>query len=104
MILYNVTVSIDESIHIEWLEWMKSKHIPDVMETGCFREARISRVHGEEEGGFTFAITYVSPSQEVLDVYQQKHAPSLQQEHNEKFSGKVAAFRTLLTILEEFKA
>jgi hypothetical protein len=51
MILYNVTVSIDPAIHEEWLEWMKVKHIPDVMNTGCFIEARISRVHGEEENG-----------------------------------------------------
>lgn len=103
MILYNVTVSIDESIHIEWLEWMKSKHIPDVMETGCFREARISRVHGEEEGGFTFAITYVCPSQEIFDDYQNKHARALQQDHNALYGSKTAAFRTMLTILEEFK-
>jgi hypothetical protein len=57
MILYNVTVSIDPSIHEEWLEWMKAKHIPDVMSTGCFVEARISRVHGEEENGMTFAMS-----------------------------------------------
>jgi Domain of unknown function (DUF4286) len=104
MILYNVTVSIDESIHLEWLDWMKSTHVPDVMATGCFKEARISRVHGEEEGGFTFAMSYVCPSQEIFDEYQKSHAPLLQQEHNTRYSGKVAAFRTMLTILEEFKA
>ncbi|MBL4861710.1 MAG: DUF4286 family protein [Crocinitomicaceae bacterium] len=103
MILYNVTVSIDEGIHEEWLEWMKTKHIPDVMNTGCFIESRISRVHGEEEGGLTFAISYVSPSQEKLDEYQEKHAPALQREHAEKYNGQFAAFRTLLTVLEEFK-
>ena len=55
MILYNVTVSIDNSVHEDWLQWMRSIHIPQVMETGCFIESRISRVHGEEEGGMTFA-------------------------------------------------
>jgi hypothetical protein len=34
MILYNVTVSVDPEIHDEWLAWMKSKHIPDVLATG----------------------------------------------------------------------
>lgn len=104
MILYNVTVSIDPQIQEEWLDWMKSKHIPDVMATGCFIEGRISRVHGEEEGGVTFAIAYVSPSQELFETYQQNHAPALQKEHGERFSGQFAAFRTLLTVLEEFKA
>jgi hypothetical protein len=103
MILYNVTVSIDEQIHEDWLDWMKSKHIPDVMATGCFIESRILRVHGEEEGGKTFAISYLCRTQEEYDRYQEEHAAALQQEHTGKFSGRFVAFRTLLTVLEEFK-
>jgi hypothetical protein len=57
MILYNVTVSIDPAVAEDWLAWMRSTHIPDVMATGCFEESRISRVQGEEEGGLTYAIT-----------------------------------------------
>lgn len=103
MILYNVTVSIDPAVQTEWLEWMRARHIPDVMATGCFIESRICRVHGEEEGGVTFAIGYVAPSQEKYDEYESVHAQSLQQEHGTKFNGKFAAFRTILTVLEEFK-
>ena len=103
MILYNVTVSIDPSAHLEWLDWMRSKHIPAVMETGCFLESRISRVHGEEEGGLTFAITYLCPSDEVLQKYEKEHAPALQKDHASKFQGKFAAFRTTLSVIEEFK-
>ncbi len=103
MILYNVTVSIDPDIEQEWIEWMRITHIPDVMATGCFIESRISRVHAEEDGGKTYAISYVSPNQEKYDEYQSNHAPRLQQEHTEKYSGRFAAFRTMLTILDEFK-
>lgn len=104
MIMYNVTVSIDERVHEEWLDWMKSTHIPDVMATGCFVESRISRVHGEEEGGKTFAISYVCKSQEDYDRYQKEHALALQKDHSARYDGRFAAFRTMLTILEEFKA
>lgn len=103
MILYNVTVSIDERVQEEWLNWMRTKHVPDVMATGCFVESRISRVHAEEQGGLTFAISYLSPSEEKYNEYQNKHASELQKEHTEKYAGKFAAFRTLLTVLEEFK-
>jgi hypothetical protein len=103
MILYNVTVSIDPAIADEWLEWMRQKHIPDVMATGCFLESRISRVHGEEEGGMTYAVSYVSPNQITMDTYQKKFAPGLQAEHTEKYQGRFAAFRTFLHIIEEFK-
>jgi hypothetical protein len=103
MILYNVTVSIDPAVSEDWLEWMRKQHIPDVMSTGCFIESRISRVHGEEEGGMTFAITYLSPDQEKLDEYREVHAPRLQKDHSERYEGRFAAFRTFLTVIEEFK-
>ncbi|TXI84125.1 MAG: DUF4286 family protein [Crocinitomicaceae bacterium] len=103
MILYNVTVSIDPAIAEDWVNWMRTNHIPDVMATGCFVESRISRVHGEEEGGETYAITYLSPSQEKMDEYQQQHAPLLQKDHSERYVGKFAAFRTILSVIEEFK-
>lgn len=104
MILYNVTVSLDPGVETDWLTWMRTKHIPDVLETGCFRESRLSRIHGEEEGGVTYSIMYVSPSQELMDLYQEKFAPALQQEHGAKYQGKFASFRTFLTIVEEFHA
>ncbi|MEJ6583825.1 MAG: DUF4286 family protein [Crocinitomicaceae bacterium] len=103
MILYNVTVSIDPGVQTEWLEWMRITHIPDMMATGCFLESRICRVHGEEEGGVTFAIGYVAPSQEKYDEYLAAHSEALQEAHGTKFNGKFAAFRTILTVLEEYK-
>jgi hypothetical protein len=103
MILYNVTVSIDASTEADWLEWMKTKHIPDVIATGCFIEGRLSRVHAEEQGGLTYAVSYVAPSQEKYEEYQEKHALTLQREHTQRYSGRFAAFRTMMTIVEEFK-
>lgn len=103
MIIYNVTVNIDAEVHDEWLQWMRSKHIPDVMSSGCFIESKISRIHGEEQGGMSYAIQYIAPNQDKLDVYQQLFAPKLQHEHTSKYQGKFAAFRTILSIVEEFK-
>jgi hypothetical protein len=103
MILYNVTVSIDPHIAEDWLTWMRSNHIPDVMATGCFIESRISRVHGEEEGGMTYAVMYLSPNQDKMDEYQKIHAPLLQKDHAARYQGKFAAFRTTLSLIEEFK-
>lgn len=103
MILYNVTVSVDESVHEEWVKWMREVHIPDVLATGCFTESRLSRILAEEDGGVTFSVMYLSPSQEKYDEYQQTHAPKLQAEHSSRFNGKFAAFRTLLNVVEEFR-
>lgn len=103
MVLYNVTVSIDPDIHEEWLSWMRQNHIPDVLNTGCFIEARILRVHGEEEGGLTYAISYLAPNEDLYNKYLSTHAPVLQAEHSDKYKGRFAAFRTILSVVEEFK-
>ena len=103
MVLYNVTISIDVNCELEWLEWMKGVHIPDVIKTGFFKEAKICRlIGGEEEGGKTYAIMYTSHSEEGLEEYKKNHAPKLQLEHNAKFLGRFAAFRNELRALQEF--
>ena len=99
MILYNVTVNIDESIEKEWLSWMKEIHIPEVMNTGCFTENKICRILAEEEGGKAYSIQYLAPNMETYIHYQTEFAPALQQSHSAKYAGKFAAFRTLLEVI-----
>ena len=41
MIIYNVTIKVQESIKAEWLTWLKAEHIPEVIATGCFTHAVI---------------------------------------------------------------
>jgi len=101
-IIYNVTVNIDLEVHDEWYSWMKSSHIPDVLETGMFLEARFSKILAEESGGLSYSIQYLCANSDLLDQYQKEHAPRLQDEHNLKFQGKFAAFRTILRLEESF--
>ncbi len=97
MIVYSVTVNIENDVHEEWLEWMKLKHIPDVMGTGYFTSHRILRLLGDEDtGGVTYSIQYHCNGIDDYKDYQEKSAPSLQKEHTEKFKDKFVAFRTLL--------
>lgn len=99
MVIYNVTISIDHSIHDEWLNWMRDVHIPDVLNTGLFNECRMSKILAEEEGGLAYSIQYTAKSMDDYESYQANYAQSLQAEHNSKFGGKYAAFRTLLDVI-----
>ena len=99
MIIYNVTVSLDPSIHDDWLKWIKQVHIPDVMNTGFFSSNKIYRLLVDDE--LTYAIQYTCESQEKLEEYQKNHAPELQKEHSRRYKGKFGAFRTLLEIVHE---
>lgn len=101
MIIYNVTINLEEEIHTDWLTWMKNKHIPDVMNTGYFLESKIAKVltTQEDETGHTYAIQYTCNSMNDLKEYQKKYAKKLQQEHTNRYKGKFVAFRTLLEIV-----
>lgn len=100
MILYNVTVSIDNNVADEWLQWMKDVHIPEVMGTGYFLANQICRVMGEEDtGGTTYAVQYTCRSVSDLQEYQREHSPALQQKVNERYAGKYASFRTMLEVV-----
>ena len=70
MIIYNVTVNIDESVHDKWLQWMRNKHIDDVLSTGLFISARMVKVLVEEEmGGTTYSVQYFTDSRAKLEEY-----------------------------------
>lgn len=104
MIIYNVTINIDDSVHEEWLEWMMEEHIPQVMETGKFFKAKIVKVLVVEETGSTYSVQYFADSKEKLAEYYKDHAPALREEGLKRFGDKMLAFRTELEILKEFKS
>lgn len=99
MIIYNVTVNIDDSVHNDWLTWMKEVHIPDVMRTGCFLENKLCKIMVDEESGTSYSIQYTCAAISDYETYRQLHAPRLQKEHTERYKDKFVAFRTLLEVV-----
>ena len=102
MIIYNVTVNIDETIHKEWLVWIK-EHIPQVLATGKFRDAKLTRVLVEDDfGGITYAVQYRAFSRESLDAYYKEDAERLRNDSLKAFGDKTVSFRTELEIIDEY--
>lgn len=99
MIIYNVTINIENDVKDEWLQWMKTVHIPAVMNTGYFTEHKICKVLVDEEQGTTFSVQYTSKTMEEYEKYKRIHAPRFQKEIADKYGNKFVAFRTLLEVL-----
>ncbi|AGA77525.1 hypothetical protein Echvi_1254 [Echinicola vietnamensis DSM 17526] len=97
MILYNVTVNIDQKVEKEWIKWMKDEHIPAVMATGIFSENKFFRLmHDNEDGGVNYSVQYFTDSMEKIKEYQDKHAKDLQEKFKQRFQDRYAIFRSLL--------
>lgn len=103
MIVYNVTVKIDEPIAADWLAWTREEHIPTVMATGCFTAYRLLRIDDDEPevDGVTFAVQYTCQSREIFRRYVAEYAGELQRRHRERYDNRFIAIRTLMTVVAE---
>ena len=102
MVIYNVTINIDDSVHDEWLTWIK-EHIPQVLATGKFVDAKLTKVLVKEDmGGTTYSVQYKAHSREALDAYYAEDAERLRGDGLKRFADKMLAFRTELEVIDEY--
>lgn len=102
MIIYNVTTNIDKAVHEQWILWMKETHIPNVLATGKFTNAKMCKVLVEEDmGGVTYSVQYSVLNRETLDKYYAEDADRLRGEVTKHFPNKFVSFRTELEIISE---
>ncbi|MBM3414101.1 MAG: DUF4286 family protein [Bacteroidetes bacterium] len=101
MYIYNVTVKVDHPIAREWMQWLKTEHIPEVIGTGCFCNATILElVENVDKEGASFAVQYKTANLEDYKHYITEFAPSLQQKGLDKWGERFIAFRTLMKIVD----
>lgn len=101
MIIYNVTLNVLEEIHDQWMEWMQKEHIPEMLKTGKFSKALMTKVMVQEPmGGITYSVQYTTESKEMLERYYNEDATRMRAS-SKAFEGKFVAFRTELEIIGE---
>ena len=101
MYIYNVTINVSEEVHDEWLTWMKQEHIPQMLDTGKFINAIMTKVLVEEPmGGVTYSVQYKAESKAMLERYYQEDAENLRAQ-SQRFKDKTVFFRTELEVISE---
>ena len=100
MILYNVTIILDEDIHLDWLTWVNHSHINEVMDTGCFVSNRILRVLDSPNEGLTYCIQYIADSLEKYNEYRQRHSQQHQSSTPSQFQNKLVTFQTVMEFID----
>lgn len=96
MYIYTVAVTIDAEVEQDWLNWMQTTHIPDVMETGYFTEYELLRqVELETTAGKAYQIRYSCLNLDDLYEYWAKCAPQLQADHTNRYQCRFTASRAV---------
>ncbi len=97
MIIYNVTVKVDNDVAAAWVEWMKSEHMADLMSTGLFVDCRLCRLLDQDETeGMTYTAQYFLTDIGQYDQYISLHAGNMREKGFKLFGAKFAAFRTVM--------
>lgn len=97
MIAYEITAVVSEPLTSEYESYMKARHIPDVLSTGCFTAASISR---GDPG--TYRISYLASDRTTFDRYIADYAPALRDHFNQHFPKGVTLSRKVWETIEEW--
>lgn len=100
MYIYNITTKVSWPIQEDWVSWMKEKHIPEVMNSGCFTEFRfVKLLETDETDGLTYAVQYFAASKADYEYYIQHFAPSLRNDATAKWGEHFISFRSLMELV-----
>ena len=97
MIIQNITYSINKDLEQDFLNWMQSVHIQNVMITGFPKSFKIMRLLTEvENGGVTFSVQYNFDTMNNFETFENEYFDDLNYEVDKRYRGKYVFFPSLL--------
>ena len=101
MLIYNITIKVNNAIAKEWLKWQLEEHIKDIMSTGLFDQYKFFRLLEQDDTeGPTFVFQFYTTDREKYDQYIHEHAPMLRENALKKWGDGFIAFRSLLEAVQ----
>jgi hypothetical protein len=89
-IIYEVTLSVPQTITDEYLGWLRN-HVSEILQLEGFMDAKIYQINPE-----TFVVHYHVATYNALIKYFEQQAPALRQQGIDRFGDLVAISRRIL--------
>lgn len=104
MLIYNITTNVETASHEVWLQWMRQVHIPNILGTGKFSKAKMTKVLTEAPTeGHTYSVQFTTTDHDTLRRYYQEDAPALRKAAHRRFGDRAISFRTELEVVDEYQ-
>lgn len=97
MIRYEVTLEVEPALAAGLEDYMRGKHIPEILATGCFAAIRFERA-----GEGRFRTSYEAATQADLDRYLARHTGAFRADFLSYFPRGITAVRETWTELERW--
>ncbi len=103
MIIYNVTIKVANAIVTDWEAWMKTVHLPDMLNTGKFSGYRMCALEDvtDDDDSRTFVVQYECESIEAYQSYIAEHSEIMRQDGIQRFGNQFIAFRTIMEVIHK---
>jgi len=104
-ILYQVQITLDAKKAEQYVEFMKSHHIPDMQATGCFSRIDLNEdISFVEEGKRRFRCQFYAKNRDMLNKYLEDHATDLRQHFIQHMGteGGLIAERSIFSRVADF--
>lgn len=100
MLIYNVTIKPDWSIHDDWLQWMKDEHIPEMLATKYFHKSQMVRLlEVNDEDGPTYAVQYYAETKNHFAEFMALAFQGLREKSIAKWGTKLVVFDTIMEVV-----
>ena len=93
MIVYQVRITVNATAHDEWLHWMRTVHVPDVIATGLISSFQIWRAKNSEAVEYRYNFYFMD--EKSFDKYQKEFATKLKAHPHERFPDQFKATRQI---------
>ena len=94
-VIYEITAVVRADLVEKYEKYMRERHIPDLLETGCFRAAYFTRSEGNR-----YRIHYEAHDEDALDRYLKSDAKRLRADFFDHFPEGVELSRNVWEVLE----
>ena len=101
MIIYNTTINVNDDIVDDFINWIKQKYIPKIIDTRLFIEVNLFEVLVEEEmGGITFSLQHSIRSIDDYNEFNEKYFQKFNKMFYDKFTNNYVTFSSILQKVE----
>ena len=97
MVIYEITAEVRDDLVPAYEAYMRELHIPDLLATGRFVGASISRT-----GAGRYRVRYEAPDHDALELYLAQDAPRLRAHFAAHFPNGVTLAREIWTVLQQW--
>ena len=85
MLVYNITVKVDNEIAQRWLQWQREVHIPEIMATNLFDDNKIFKLLEDDDNSSpTYVLQYFTETKENYNRYINEYAPAIREKALER--------------------